>query len=471
MSKRIVMSGCLSLLLAGCTRAALPETSSAVGTVPVPAAASGTEAEIVPFADYHTHISSLAVSRYITDPILPEVPVPPEVTELLRKRMSLLLPDGDPDAVTDLYTDDAVLRGHDGNWVEGRFRIRATHWLSRMVQSGKPRIVPSRFEAAGPLAILTGTVISGGAIPRHGALVHMALRKERGVWRIAMESIPGGAPPIPVEHPVEPLIAEMNAAGVRKSILMSTAFLFGSAIEEPRLGEYAGVVAENDWVAQQAARYPDRLVAFCGFSPIRDYAVREIARCSKIAHVKGLKLHFSDSGVNLTNPEHLRRVKEVFRAANAHGLHVMAHISILEMVKDTLLGRRQAEIFLQEVLPLAPDVIVQIAHMGGDSGFPPSVETTFAVFADAVTAGDPRMKNVYFEVVHGNFNESTRERLVKRMRQVGMERLLFASDRSRAGSGNPPAAEAWRSFRRLPLTETEFRTIAQNVLPYVRDGA
>jgi predicted TIM-barrel fold metal-dependent hydrolase len=51
------------------------------------------------------------------------------------------------------------------------------------------------------------------------------------------------------------------------------------------------VRAENDWVAQEVARYPDRLVAFCGVSPLEDYALEEIDRCSTMQNLTGLKLH------------------------------------------------------------------------------------------------------------------------------------------------------------------------------------
>jgi hypothetical protein len=50
-----------------------------------------------------------------------------------------------------------------------------------------------------------------------------------------------------------------------------------------------------------------------------------------------------------------------------------------------------------ELLALAPDVTVQIAHLAGTGpGFedPPSQEA-MAVFADAIERGDPRTKNLW----------------------------------------------------------------------------
>ena len=55
--------------------------------------------------------------------------------------------------------------------------------------------------------------------------------------------------------------------------------------------------------------------------------------------------------------------------------------------------------------------------------------------------------------------------LATRMRQIGVQRILFGSDG--ATGGNAPPREAWAAFRTLPLTEGEFRTIAMNVPPYL----
>jgi len=34
--------------------------------------------------------------------------------------------------------------------------------------------------------------------------------------------------------------------------------------------------------------------------------------------------------------------------------------------------------------------------------------------------------------------------------------------------GNPPPQQAWAAFRKLPLSDEEFRTIASNLAPYMR---
>ena len=69
------------------------------------------------------------------------------------------------------------------------------------------------------------------------------------------------------------------------------------------------------------ARYPDRLRGFCGVNPLKDYAVAEIKRCAQMPSMRyGLKLHFGNSDVILDNPEHVAKLREVFRTANAAGM-------------------------------------------------------------------------------------------------------------------------------------------------------
>jgi predicted TIM-barrel fold metal-dependent hydrolase len=67
-------------------------------------------------------------------------------------------------------------------------------------------------------------------------------------------------------------------------------------------------------------------------------------------------------------------------------------------------------------------------------------------------------------------SDSTDENMalvVKHFRLLGIRRILFATDYSPEGE-NPVPKEALDAFRRLPLTEEEFRTIANNIAPYLR---
>jgi predicted TIM-barrel fold metal-dependent hydrolase len=71
---------------------------------------------------------------------------------------------------------------------------------------------------------------------------------------------------------------------------------------------------------------------------------------------------------------------------------------------------------------------VQIAHFAG--GGPGYTHSALGVFADAIQKGDPRMKNVYFDVatVADEQPEAELKRFAARIRQVGIKRVLYGSD-------------------------------------------
>ncbi|HZB46618.1 MAG TPA: amidohydrolase family protein [Pyrinomonadaceae bacterium] len=255
----------------------------------------------------------------------------------------------------------------------------------------------------------------------------------------------------------------MDAASVKRAAVLSVAFWFGNPRRKVE-DEYAKVRAENDWVAGQVARYRDRLVGFCSFNPLKDYAVEELDRCAKNASFKGLKLHVGNSRVDVLNPEHVEKLRTVFRAANEKRFPILIHLWT-----SVKYGREEAEAFLNKVLPAAPDIPVQIAHMAA-SGPNYHSDDAFEVYANAAANNDPRMKNVFVDVasmVTSNTPPETLTLVARRLRQVGLRRVLFASDRS-PGFGNESPKDAWAAFRRLPLTEKEFRTVAENVAPYMR---
>src|SRR5437867_4209306 len=137
--------------------------------------------------------------------------------------------------------------------------------------------------------------------------------------------------PAPPAEPVKPItasdvVALLDAAGIRRALVLSVAYMFGSpnrAVEN----EYEKVKAENDWTSREVARYPDRLRCFCSFNPLRDYALPELARCAKDPQLRrGLKLHFGNSVVDYHDPEHVARVRRVFRAANDYRMPIVVHM-------------------------------------------------------------------------------------------------------------------------------------------------
>jgi predicted TIM-barrel fold metal-dependent hydrolase len=266
------------------------------------------------------------------------------------------------------------------------------------------------------------------------------------------------------------LVALLDLAGIRRAVVLSLAYQFGNPNKPVVENEYAHVKAENDWTSQQVAQFPDRLRGFCSINPLRTYALEEVARCANDPHIRyGLKLHFGNSDVDLENQEHIAQLRRIFGAANGHGMAIVVHLRST-ISKGRPYGANQAGVFLNEVLPTAPDVPVQIAHLAGAGGYDdPLVDQALTVFTDAVAKKDPRMTRVYFDVsgVAGLGNWEDKAALIAtRIRQLGVDRVLYGSDG--AVGGNLAPREAWAAFRKVPLSDAEFRTIENNVAPYLR---
>jgi predicted TIM-barrel fold metal-dependent hydrolase len=80
------------------------------------------------------------------------------------------------------------------------------------------------------------------------------------------------------------------------------------------------------------------------------------------------------------------------------------------------------------------------------------------------------MKNVWFDatvVVRAETQRGDLDRIAARLREIGVERVLYGSDAAVSPATYPNSG--WLAFQRLPLTAAEFRVIARNIAPYMRD--
>lgn len=267
------------------------------------------------------------------------------------------------------------------------------------------------------------------------------------------------------------LIARLDAAGIERAALLSVAYAYGQAErarDEEQLREtarateheYARVRAENDWAARQAAEYPGRLVALCSVDPLKDYALAELARCAASPGFgRGIRLQPAAGAIELEDAAQVERLRRVFRSANARGM------AIVLQLREA--GTREARLLIEQLLPLAPEVPVQVDYAGEGDAAPQLA--ALAVLADAAARRDPRMRHVWVDVTafaRPGLSALDARRLVRRLRQVGMERVLYGSDAAIGAATGP--REAWTAFRNLPLTEAEAARVANNVMPYLR---
>ena len=280
-----------------------------------------------------------------------------------------------------------------------------------------------------------------------------------------------GAPMLaPGQKPIDAkaMIRMLDDAGIRRAVLLSNAFRYGNPSEPPVPDEYARVMAENDWTAQEAARYPTRLVAFCSINPLKDYALNELNRCARDKRFgRGIKLQLGFSDVDLDDHVDVTLLRRVFRVANLNHMAIVVH---MRTRRARNYGTSQALTFIDELLTAAPDVPVQIAHFcgGGSPNDPPSDEV-LGVFTAAITRQDPRVKNLFFDlalVAPADLSPERAQFVAQRIREIGVQRILYGSDGG--DPTDPPPKAAFQAFRKLPLTEAEFHAIEGNVAPYLK---
>lgn len=263
------------------------------------------------------------------------------------------------------------------------------------------------------------------------------------------------------------LVRRLDAAGIGKAVVLSMGYSFGDerkAIPNPA----QATRDENDWTSRQVTANRGRLIGFCGVNPLRDEALAEIDRCLGLPGMTGLKLHLGNSGVTLRDPAHLKRIQEVFALLNRRGAPALVH---MRARGGANFGAQDAELFLDHVVPQAPRSEIVVAHFAGAGpGYPAQADELMAVFAAAAERGDPRMRNLYFDVATILTDKATPEDaalIAKRMRQVGMRRVLFGTDLGTPGGVT--LSQAWELYRtRLGLTDAELRTLANNRTRFAR---
>lgn len=390
-------------------------------------------------------------------PSPPPVAVPEPLADLLDARAKL----AGPERYSDVFTRDAAIFAEEnGRWWTGQERILDSigNFPTAL------RFMTTSYALDGVAGHASGVLEDASGEDTHSFMLGLT-RGADGRWRIASEMkqalMPAAyAPAVTAERVIEVL----DDAGIQYATVLSLGFWFDKPSQAGNRDRFADTRAENDWVIAETAKYPDRLNPFCGINPLADYATAEIERCAAHPRVRGLKIH-GQSRAHPSNPAHRERLQAFFRAANRHGLAIVIHL------------RGPVEPFIDHVFPEAPDVPIQIAHMGG------SWENT-RLIAAAIQAGKPGTKNLYFDLSgmlpvkgwwdHGNPwpflgrqpSAKDEAEVVETLRAVGFDRILYGSDMSLPWLPTP--RDWWRrAVLPLPLTDAEVRDIADNLPPYV----
>ncbi|MGA0605141.1 amidohydrolase family protein [Phenylobacterium sp. VNQ135] len=258
-------------------------------------------------------------------------------------------------------------------------------------------------------------------------------------------------------------LAALDAAGIRRGWLLSTGYLAESALMGPVPADAPQRVhAANAFTVGEARAHPDRLTAFIGVNPLTDTALSEIAAWRRDPAAAGIKLHLTNSGVDLRSPADIARLKAVFRAASKARFAIMIHMR----TGAADYGRADAETFIREVLPEARGVPVVIAHSAGWGGIDPQTLGALGAFADAVERNPRLARNLWFDlaqVYRPETSAADRAAFSLLLKRIGASRFLAASDWPFAGDlrgyyaalgAEPsldPAAQAAISAASVPL--------------------
>lgn len=222
------------------------------------------------------------------------------------------------------------------------------------------------------------------------------------------------------------LVAVLDVDGFDAAVVLSTAYLF-AALEAP--SEHASAVrSDNDWTAEQVAAFPGRLLAFLSVNPLDNDAVDEIARCAATQQFVGLKLHLASSGVDLRDPGHRRRIAEAIACADDHDLAVTVHLR----TRRPDFGSLDAEVFLNEIAPIASTVPMQVAHLGGWGGYDDATDEAFQAIINAAR----RLPNLYVDIAAVAIGASAADQKIRTLRRRLSElaatsntpRILFGTD-------------------------------------------
>ena len=262
------------------------------------------------------------------------------------------------------------------------------------------------------------------------------------------------------------LVREMDVAGVQRAVVLSVGYSFGDE-RKKRPNPDLLTRQENDWTSRQVMADAPRLIGFCSANPLRQAALAELDRCLALPGMVGIKVHMGNAGISLRDPAHLATMQRLFALAQRRGAPVLVH---MRARGGTNFGAEDARLFLEKVVPLAPSIEIVVAHLGASSpGYPDQNDEVMAAFATAAERGDPRMRNLYFDVAANVNLEITPAEgaiIAKRMREIGVQRFLYGSDLTPPGGSIDAGWEIFRS--KVPLTPVELQRIASNRTRFAR---
>lgn len=274
---------------------------------------------------------------------------------------------------------------------------------------------------------------------------------------------------IPIEEVSgEKIVSLLDEANMNKAFVLSNSYIYGmDQVQDSN--EYENVKKENNYLANEVAKYPDRLIGFFSVNPLKDYAISEIDRCYDELGLSGLKLHFTNSDVDLRNPDHLIKIKQLFTHVSEKGIPILLHFRS----RSPEFGKEDAEILIDNVISEIPNLKLQIAHLGGWGSFDRSAKEVFATFIEKYNS-NPYLKkeNIYFDISGVIVTDREKElgldvtteedlkKLARMLKEWGLDNIVFGTDyQYQTQTGY---LEYMKTY--LPLANYEIQNILNNDL-------
>ncbi len=295
------------------------------------------------------------------------------------------------------------------------------------------------------LVLLVCTVVQAADSSAPGALIAKGAVLDAHTHLISqplLDSLTGGGVPT---AGADDLIAQLNAAHVEKAVVLACGYF-------PQL-DRLGTAAENDFTAAEVARYPDRLIGFCGINPLSAGALEEIDRCLAHASMIGIKLQGSD--YDWEDQSQLSAISAVLSKADKKDVPVLLHVSGAPLDAKAIMN-------VLETLGANQNTRITIAHTGG------SLDSEIETYLVTQYLVPPLLnpQNLYMDLsaslqFYQDAPLSKRELIVWRFRKWGIGKLFFGSDYLNAAPQQTPI-EALATLTHYPFTQEEIDIILNN---------
>lgn len=264
-------------------------------------------------------------------------------------------------------------------------------------------------------------------------------------------------------------VADLDGAKVKYGVLLSEAYMFASPIMHFKLTkrEIASYTRqENKFNVDAADSSEGRLVAFVSVDPLASNAVPEMRYWASAGGAAGVKLHLANSAFNPNSQTDVEKLSHIFDVARQLNMPIVIHVRNTKHYTAN-----DARIFINQVLPHAGDLPIQIAHAGGWGGLDRDTLAALSEYATAIREQKEGTKGLFFDlalvVEHRTADQNLVKRFVELMRSIGMSRFVMGSDWPAMYSTGDYYAMLESE---LPLKQSEWNVILKNRAPWLQRG-